>query len=334
MARDYCAEVLRAEGFTVREEPFAYSSAPGRFATPAAGVVYLVVLSAAGHFGWRGQPGASLAVLLAGCLVLGGLAAGAMHTVLDFPWARRRSVNLTAARGEPALWLMAHLDSKSQPVPIGLRAAGISLMVIVMLAALTLSALQLVALGRPDLWPALAAVGALGAMPVAASVVGARSPGALDNASGVAAVLLTASMLPAGRPLGVVLTSAEELGLAGARAWARGRAAGAALNFDGLDDEGALRLWYSRGRPRELLRGLERACEASACRARAQSVPLGILVDGVALAGRGWEVVTLTKGSWRTVARIHTPRDSAARLEGKGIVEAARLAAALIETRA
>ena len=45
----------------------------------------------------------------------------------QIPAERRRGVNLVAIRGPeaPTLWLMAHLDSKSQPVPILARAAGI-----------------------------------------------------------------------------------------------------------------------------------------------------------------------------------------------------------------
>ena len=70
-------------------------------------------------------------------------------------------------------------------------------------------------------WYALGAIEILVALPVMASIVGARSVGALDNASGVAAVLRTAELLPRGAAIGVLLTSAEELGLAGARAWAR-----------------------------------------------------------------------------------------------------------------
>ena len=61
----------------------------------------------------------------------------------------------------------------------------------------------------------------LTALPVMASVVGARSAGALDNASGVATVLRAVELLARDVAVGVVLTSAEELGLAGARAWAR-----------------------------------------------------------------------------------------------------------------
>jgi len=314
----------------VREEPFTYSSFPGRFATPVVGVLYVLVLAIAGHFGWRGYGGIALAVLLGGTLVISLATRRAMRGVLDLPWGRRSSLNLVAVRGTPTVWLVAHLDSKSQPVPIGVRAAGITLMTVVMIGAVVVSALQLAAVAVSGAWPWILAIGPVGAVPVALSVVGERSAGALDNASGVAAVLLAAEQVPSEQALGVVLTSAEELGLAGARAWASARPPGRALNFDGVDDGGVVRLWHSGTGSQELLRALSGAAASLSRPPRAGRVPLGILVDGVALAEAGWSVVTLSKGSWRTVERIHTPRDSVAYLSGTGVAETAAMAARAI----
>src|SRR5438105_3101378 len=39
-------------------------------------------------------------------------------------WLRKRSVNLEARRGAPNLWLVAHLDSKSQTVPMLVRVSS------------------------------------------------------------------------------------------------------------------------------------------------------------------------------------------------------------------
>jgi hypothetical protein len=47
------------------------------------------------------------------------------------------------------------------------------------------------------------------------------------------------------------------------------------------------------------------------------------LVDGVALADAGWDVVTVSRGTLGTVARIHLPGDSLARLHGDGMALAA-----------
>jgi hypothetical protein len=58
-------------------------------------------------------------------------------------------------------------------------------------------------------------------------------------------------------------------------------------------------------------------------------IPLipGVLVDGLAFADAGWEVVTLSRGSVDTLRRIHTRRDDLARLRGEGVAVAARVLA-------
>jgi Zn-dependent M28 family amino/carboxypeptidase len=178
--------------------------------------------------------------------------------------------------------------------------------------------------------------GAIAALPVMASVVGARSPGAVDNASGTAAVLLAAARLPRDLPVGVLLTSAEELGLAGGRAFAQawsasGRAPATALNCDGVDDVGALVVMHTGGADAVLAHLDAAAARAGVGAARARRLLPGILVDAVALADAGWRAVTVSRGSLATLARIHTAADALPRLRGDGVAAAAALLAALAE---
>jgi hypothetical protein len=339
-ARAYCVARLRAIGFDVHEEPFEYSAFVGRWGTPVGGVVATAVLLAASLAGITDAPGVALAVLTLGGGVL-GLAARvlARDGVLTFPAQRRRGVNVVAVRrgGTPAVWLMAHLDSKSQPVPILVRAAGITLVGITWSAGLVIAAVQLSGSGTGSswAWTLLAAVALVGAIPVIATTVGSRSPGALDNASGVATVLGAAEDSP-DADFGVCLTSAEELGLAGARAWVRNtarRESGTAINCDGVDDSGAMTCMYSGRRPDALVRALLDAAERTGTSVRAHRLLPGVLTDGVALADAGWRVVTLSKGSLRTLARIHTPRDRAEAITGAGIAEVARVIVDTLQAR-
>jgi hypothetical protein len=53
----------------------------------------------------------------------------------------------------------------------------------------------------------------------------------------------------------------------------------------------------------------------------------GILTDSVALERAGWRTVTLSRGTMRTLSRIHTSRDSLSTMDGRGIAGAARLLA-------
>jgi Zn-dependent M28 family amino/carboxypeptidase len=169
----------------------------------------------------------------------------------------------------------------------------------------------------------------VGALPVIASVVGPRSPGAVDNASGVATVLLAASLLPARAPVGVLITDAEELGLAGARAWCAStrRPRAPVLNCDGVDDAGPLTLMWTRPRARRLEEALQVA--ATALDERLRVIPLvpGVLVDGAAFADAGWEAVTVSRGTVGTLRRIHTRADNLDQMNGAGIAHAARVLA-------
>jgi len=330
-ARRYCGDVLTGLGFDVNAEPFTYSAAPGKWATPAGGVIFIVALWVASHLGSRGGGREALVVLGATLLVAVPLALWtARHGVLALPFVRRRGENLVATRGgrSPAVWLVAHLDSKSQPVPTAARAGGIVLSGIVWGAAICNAAVQWRGVALDAWGPFVAVAGALAALPVVASVVGERSPGALDNASGVATVLVAAGRL-VGAPVGVLLTSGEELGLAGARAWAAAHPAGLALNCDGIDDAGSLVCMHSGG-SRESRAVAAYAAGAAQCGValRVRGLVPGLLVDAVALSDAGWDAATLSRGNWRTLARVHRPSDDLEHLAGTGIAEAAGVMAA------
>lgn len=287
-----------------------------------------MVFLGTGVMGARGRPLDALALLLGGGAVIAACARWlARYGVLGLPFGRLLGNNLASTRGTPKLWLVAHLDSKSQPIPIGVRAAAIIASILLLIAATASLLAQLVIGTSSAPLLGIAVLGIVAALPVAASFVGDRSHGALDNASGLATVLRIVELLPRTIELGVMLTTAEELGLAGARAWARESAPASAINIDGIDDTGALRLVYSGRKPRTLLDYLGEGWPA------ASPLPPGLLMDGVALADAGWEVVNVSKGSWRTVSRIHTPSDDLAHLEGSGIDEVASLLATSIIAR-
>ena len=334
-ARTYCAGVLRDLGFAVTVVPFEYSSAPGRWATSAGGAVSIGAIAAAGHLGNRGYALEALVLLVLTLLVATPLALWtARRGVLSMPLGRRTGTNLVAMRGSaaPVVWLVAHLDSKSQPVPTAARALGIVGSAVVWLAALATAAAQWRGFDVGGYWPAIAIAGVVTGLPVAASVVGEKSAGALDNASGVATVLGAAERLTDDR-VGVLLTSAEELGLAGARAWAATNPPGIALNCDGVDDVGTLVCMRSGNSSRSRAAGAF-AAAAAACGVKLQvrSLVPGLLVDAVALADAGWDTATLSRGTWATLARVHRPSDDLAHLTGAGIDDAARVMAAAAES--
>ena len=216
-------------GFDVSEHPFGYSKFPGAYATPLAGA--LVPVFAFGLVYARALPRAAVVGMAVAALVvalalryLGG------RGVLTLPFARRRGVNLEAVRGgaAPTVWLVAHIDSKWQPVSMITRVLGIVTSAIGLLALAVLAVVRDEPAGILSL--GLLALTCVGAVPLMLSYVGDRNHGTLDNASGVAAVLDAATTLAPTMAIGVLISDAEELALAGASAWAAGRTPGIALN--------------------------------------------------------------------------------------------------------
>lgn len=359
-ARRHCAAVLEAYGFKVAERGFEYSSWPGRFGAPVLGGALLAggLAALAGSRASRPAPGASTAL---GIATLGGLVAWAAlrFGTSHIAGGRRRGTNLEARRdgpgGEaPRVWLVAHLDSKSQRCSLGARAAGAggSAAAWAGIAALVLSGR---AASAPRLVAALGAAAATAAVPLAIGFVGGESPGALDNASGVATVLAAVAALPATLPLGVLVTSAEELALAGSRAWLRnpdaGGAAGrdrrggeagrgqpgVAINCDGVDDAGTVVLTVAgdpRGELRSALRQLAGGGDGGggrpAVRPAVRRLLPGVVFDAVAFSDAGWAALTVSRGTWRSLRRVHTARDRVELLRGDGIPGAAALVARLV----
>jgi hypothetical protein len=322
---------LGALGFDVADRTFEYSALPGRYGTPLGGLTALLIVVAADWMLGRARPGVALAILVGGVIVIGvgGFWLG-RHGILSLAVLRRRGVNLEAVRAGqlPALWLVAHIDSKSQPISLLGRAVGILLLAGSWIAVVVAAAGQLWGdATHVGAWPWIAIVAVFGALPVIASTVGETSDGAVDNASGVATVLAALAVLPADTPVGVLITDAEELGLAGARAWCNQRPPGTVLNCDAVDDDGPLTLMYTRPRPRRLEAALRQAANAERVPLRAIPLIPGVLVDGVAFSDAGWEVVTLSRGTLNTLRRIHRPADDLSAMRGDGIASAARVLA-------
>jgi len=220
-------------------------------------------------------------------------------------------VNLIARPVRPSahrpVWLVAHYDSKGQPISMAIRLIGF--------AALSFGLITL-------FFATLPAIGLLAVALVIVSQnrVNDNSPGAVDNATALVAIFMTIDQLSPAMPVGVIFPDAEEFGLLGARALAADRAEmfadAAVINLDGLDDVGTPTAVLHRP-------GSMGAAVATALKARRWRW-LPVVVDGIALARVTRECVTILKGSWRTMRIVHRPEDTAARvrLDGAAIVAA------------
>ena len=331
-ARASCREALERAGFSCRELPFEYSEAPGRWGPPIAAAFQAGTIAAVGHMAVHYGP---LDALVVGAVMVCGLIWASSYVkrrgIAGFSFQRARSINLEATRGEPLVWLVAHIDSKSQTVPILVRIASSVLLAIISASALLVIVLSLVGIRvGPGVWHVLVLAAVVAAIPSIFCFVRNDSPGALDNASGVATVLVASQLASAVQNLGVLITSGEELGLAGARGWATGAAPGMlVLNCDTVDDAGGWRCMYNGPRPARIAAAAETIAARLALRVPMGRMIPGILADSMAFADRGIESVTISRGTLSTLARIHTRRDTSNAVTGSGVVEGAALLSAL-----
>ena len=257
---------------------------------------------------------------------------------------RREATNVVATRSDiqdqPGVWLVAHTDSKSQTIGMLARVASIALTAVFFVLFVASMVLQLAGLpesmGMPDsllqIQSAVTSVlTAVAILPVALCFITNKSSGALDNATGVAAVLLAIEAVDINRNVGVLLASAEEIGLAGARSFVADRAAkGIAINCDTIDNSGRFICMTSDLKRADAL-AVAKAGVSVGENVKIRHMIRGILTDSIPFEKAGWSSCTLSRGNLETLARVHTSRDEPGRIDGAGVALAARLLAATVE---
>jgi len=333
-ARAICAELLRANGFSVIESPIEFSEFTGKYAVPILSLLLAAVSLRTNHVYYHHGGALSALTFFAftvALIVYAGRWLGGRGTTA-IPWMRSRSANLVATRGEPSVWLVAHIDTKSQTLPMLARIIAIvlSALLTILLAALLLAVVA-GAVSAISIAAIVAKALALALLPLIFCFTGDRSPGAADNASGLITILLAAKALQSRANIGVIVTTGEELALVGARAFVRTQTArGIAINCDTIDDNGRFRCMIRGGSGVAVARMLS-ASERLGFDVQVTSILPGILADSIAFSDAGWDSLTLSHGNIATLARVHTPRDTRERLHGTGIAKATRLIAATVE---
>lgn len=321
--------LLEDAGWTVTERPFAFSDWPGRFAVPVFGLVLAVILPTAGWLLATGSHEAALVLLLLLALLVLGVSPFTNALIMRLHWRRRQGTNLLAlpARGRPKFLVVAHRDSKSQPVPLVLRVTGA---ILVGAAWVALVGLAVSGSGSVALTAVSGATGAAGGAVIGCCIVGNRSAGALDNATGAAALVGLARLEQGAPDVALLVTDAEELGLAGARAEAGSFPdIEAVINLDGLDDRGPFRAVESRapfvGRVSALAQAFAESAAASGVDLRRSAGLPGLWLDHIPFARKGHQAVTIMRGTLASLARVHRPSDRVDRLDGTGAADTVAL---------
>ncbi|HIE52553.1 MAG TPA: M28 family peptidase [Armatimonadetes bacterium] len=355
-AADYVAAEFARLGLAVEREPFTFSSLPQRAGKGGLLMLGLALLGASLLI----EPSPWGAVVLA----LGSLGLLPLLTRWNrgveklFSWGPQQPGENVLARWGPdgaaaEIVLLAHYDSKSQTFPLALRVVQVQVTLLLMLAVVSLilaSALR----GPPVVAPAWLKGGTLGVggllLLLALGRTGNRSPGALDNASGVAVLLELARSLTASRVGGLkftfLATDAEEEGLAGALRYIQRHAAEHDrwrtffLNLDLVGDEGPLRIVSRYGLPplstgRRLTVALKEAAQEMGVPVREVYLPLGAGTDQIPLAAWGFEAVTLQHWRWfGPVLAVHSPQDTADHVSPAALRETGEVVWRMIEKSA
>lgn len=276
---------------------------------------------------------------VSGLLLVSVIAVGMASGKLPSAAPGLEAVNLEARRGEPKLWLVAHIDSKGQR--LSLRGRVIAVIVFGMGCAAVMGALAVRPFGQIPWWAALGVtvLALVGGGAMSLGVPRDDSPGAVDNATGVIAALVAAGELADRTDIGVLVTDGEELGMEGARAWtALGGMDAPFVNFDSVDSVGRYRIalhaprasaappWNVRSLAMAIGARLEERGEA----VKVGRLPPGVLVDGVVLAKGGMPGVTVSRGDWSTLGVVHTERDTRDRVDVRAAVVVGRAVAAAV----
>jgi len=257
------------------------------------------------------------------------------------------------ARLAPRLVFLAHLDSKSMRWPTSVAAS----ILLVAAGGIALvagwSALAALHVASPPGAATAAIAGAVIASSLLAGLMnstGNESPGAMDNASGVAVLLELASTLPrdaafAGADLTFVATGAEEIGLAGAMRWIQRHASECAIdrtlfiNFDSVGVGESILAMNARGAapPGDAARAGEPVARFARRVAAAAAIPLrvvpgllGVGVDTMPIAARGFATITILGDVLGPASRrFHSRRDTIEHLREGSLRRAADLGRAL-----
>ena len=253
---------------------------------------------------------------------------------------RLRLARLARSTSPPAKWMRMVLpcsDESSSRLCHSVRAVA-TLTAIVGILFLAV-ALVMRVVGVQGVWGAGvigagAILGLAGGIMLASSGLRDGSPGAVDNASGIIAALVAAEKLGWREEVGIVITGAEELAMAGAREWVkRGRSGNVFFNFDGLDSRGKYVVWTHGGTVPGAARSIASALREELSETEKgllRVLKLGLFVDGMVLGSAGAAGVTVQRGNLRTLLVAHRPSDTKERMDLSGAVEAGEAAALVI----
>ena len=287
---------------------------------------------------------------------------------------KHRSENIVATNGgkpndnTPAFLFVAHYDSKSQVLPIAVRAVAYGIAIVGLIGLTVVMVIKVVtatwlpdyfvllrgvyvpipvvtATWLPDylVW-GLAGTTALCLLLLQINLTQNRSPGGFDNASGVGVMLEVARVLMARgekKCITFLAAGAEEYGMCGALRYVQAHADEYdqentyVINLDGLGVGNGVNMVTRYGIPsvqtaNALADLLQSSGESLGIQVSERHLPIGVGLDSIPIANRGFETVTLTAGGVGRVAlKVHSKQDRCTLLNMDSLQQAGELIVAV-----
>ena len=352
--QDYIVAQFTALGLDVSWEPFSFTKFPAEVLPRILSVCFVPIVLSVPWLGDRFPIPVCLVCLFSLCVALFFTQWHKRFEGLYDVGRRLRTENIIATNGQkrdgntPTFLFVAHYDSKSQTLPIAVRAGSYGIAII---GLIVLTGMAVIKVGTgvwlPDyiVW----SVGGLTSFCLLLLQINStenRSPGAFDNASGVGVMLEVARVVMAldeKKPITFLATGAEEYGMCGALRYIQAHADEFdqentyVINLDGLGVGNGVSIVTRYGIPpirttRALVDLFRTSGESLGVRVSERYLPIGVGLDSIPIASRGFETLTLTAGGVGSVAlKIHSKRDRSELLNAESLQEVGALIVDVIE---
>lgn len=353
-ARAYIVEQFKALGLEVSRDTFSFTKFPAEVLPRILCGLFVPVALSVPWLGERFPIPVCLACLLSLSIAMFFTQWQQRFEGLYDVGSRHYSENVIATNGikqdgdTPTLLFVAHYDSKSQVLPIAVRAVayGIAIMGLLGLTIATVvRGVNLVWLPAYIVW-SLAGVTTFCLLLLQINLTQNHSPGGFDNASGVG-VMLEAARVVMGRgekkPITFLAAGAEEYGMCGALRYIQkyadeyDRNCTYVINLDGLGVGKGVNLVTRYGIPpvrttRRLAKMFRTSGESLGIQVSERYLPIGVGLDSIPIASRGFETVTLTASDVGSVAlKIHSKQDRSELLNTESLQQVGELIVNVIE---
>ena len=364
-AQDYIVQQFTALGLDVSRESFSFTKFPAEVLPRLLCGLFVPVVLSVPWLGGRFPIPVGLICLLSLSVALLCTQWQKRFEGLYDVGRRHCSENIVVTNGRkpndntPALLFVAHYDSKSQVLPIAVRAVVYSIAIVGLTALTTVMVIEVATLAwfpdditlvwSPDsiviVW-SVAGITTLCLLLLQINLTQNRSPGGFDNASGVGVMLEVARVVMARgekKSITFLAAGAEEYGMCGALRYVQKHADEYdpkntyVINLDGLGVGNGVSIVKRYGIPpvrtANVLADLFQASgESIGIPVSERYLPIGVGLDSIPIASHGFETVTLTAGDVGRVAlKIHSKQDRCDLLNTESLQQVGELIADVVK---